>query len=182
MVRHSKKRIVVIVAMCLLLPVTFYGLFVLYLFIIAPLTGGFQAYVPATLPHGVKVTGHKTQQALYYGNKNVNIRTSEPTFYINENKISLNEVSVYACGKDPQCHTYTSPKGQRYYVTISDNEDGIPSLDTISWIRGKTLITITIEDSAAIAYINTNWGTTIDNFRPVNYGFGRGSVVRERGV
>jgi hypothetical protein len=160
-----------------------YGLFVLYIFLVKPLTTGFQAYTPTTLPSGVRTTGHVTQQFLYYGDKHVDIGTNVPAFYVSENEVADDELmSVYSCGWLAQttCTIHTSPKGQKYHVLISDDSNGVPLLDTISWIRGETFIMITIEDSAATRYANINWSKIVDGFISTNYGYERGSVTRRQ--
>ena len=182
MYKHIGKRLLRISAVCLACVAIAYGLFVLYILLVMPLTTGFQAYAPTVLPTNVRVTGHVTQQYLYYGEKHVDIGTNVPAFYISENKVSDDELmGVYSCGWIAQttCTVHTSSKGQKYHVLTSDDSNDIPLLDTISWIRGKTFIMITIEDSAATRYANSDWNNVVDGFTPANYGHQRGSVIRK---
>lgn len=180
------KRILIVGAIGVGCAGTLYGFFVLYLFIIEPLTTGFQAYTPTLLPTGVHTVSHATQQLLYYGEKHVDISTNIPAFYINENKISASErTDVYSCGLNispTTCAIYTSPRDQRYQVLVSQDGTGKPSLDTISWVKNQTMIMISIEAPASIQYADTDWGRVVDSFTAVNYGYERGSVVRNQGV
>ena len=176
------RRILLIVSICIAAVLLLYGLLIAYFYLIAPLTTGFQAYTPTTLPTGVHVTGHLSQQYVYYGDRTVNIAFNVPAFYISENKASAAErANAYTCDNhvlNETCVTMTSPKGQKYQLVTARDEKGTVLFDTISWVKKDTLIAISIEDSAASYYIDAHWGNIIDGFTPANYGYGRGSVVQ----
>ncbi|HSX01812.1 MAG TPA: hypothetical protein VLI05_00695 [Candidatus Saccharimonadia bacterium] len=145
----------------------------------------FQAYKPGKLPSNLVVTSHTiiiSKQGSGDGGylKTITYLTNQPEVTIGEQKSSPTDHTnrLFSCAEhltNTTCTTHMSPHHQTYSVqtafdSAADGTSGQPFDQTISWLRGDTLIWITLEGRQAQAYDAQSWGAVIDDFSPVNFG------------
>ncbi len=151
----------------------------------------FQIYQPHTVPAGITIKGYdisinrgesKTAKYIVYS-------TNTNDFYISEQKSSPDQYAMnsYDCTTrltNAKCTKYISPGHQKYSIetVYTDNLSGKPFSETISWLRGSTLIWITLDHGQIQKYTPKIWDKVVDSFTPIDYPHARIQRTRWNGV
>jgi hypothetical protein len=147
----------------------------------------FQAYQPMALPSGIAITGHDISIVKQGGDPNgtyfktVGYKVNNPDISIGEQKSSAANYAgrLFSCKQSllgSNCGTFTSPQHQTYSIQTSfsggsSDTPGKAFSQTISWLRGDTLIWISLSGKQAGRHDDQTWAKVIDSFVPVNYGY-----------